>query len=77
MTNNAFVRLSVAVCVAAIAITTVCQFGCGPAQQLPDSWAWDNDGVQDFAPGPEFKLSREAAVRKAYRADSEAQQAGQ
>ena len=35
------------------------------------------DDIQYFPPGPEFKLSREAAAMKAYKADLEAQQGGQ
>lgn len=30
------------------------------------------DDIQYFAPGPEFKLSREAAAQKAYKADQAA-----
>ena len=45
-------------------------------QTLPSPW-YIYDDVQYFAPGPEFKLSREAAAQKAYRADLEAQAAGQ
>jgi hypothetical protein len=45
-------------------------------QTLPSPW-YLGDDIQYFAPGPEFKLSREAAAMKAYRADLEAQQAGQ
>ena len=45
-------------------------------QTLPSPW-YIYDDIQYFAPGPEFKLSREAAAQKAYKADLEAQQAGQ
>ncbi|MBP90578.1 MAG: hypothetical protein CMJ64_28355 [Planctomycetaceae bacterium] len=40
-------------------------------QTLPSPWYLQDD-VQYFAPGPEFKLSREAAAMKAYKADREA-----
>ena len=55
--------------------STGCQVTEG-GQTLPSPW-YIYDDVQYFAPGPEFKLSREAAAQKAYRADLEAQAAGQ
>ena len=55
--------------------STGCQVTEG-GQTLPSPW-YATDDVQYFAPGPEFKLSREAAAQKAYKADLEAQQAGQ
>ena len=45
-------------------------------QTLPSPWYMADD-IQYFPPGPEFKLAREAAAMKAYKADLEAQQAGQ
>jgi hypothetical protein len=42
-------------------------------QTLPSPW-YIGDDIQYFAPGPEFKLSREAAAMKAYQAELEAQQ---
>ena len=60
---------------AALAIgSTGCQVTEG-GQTLPSSW-YLTDDVQYFAPGPEFKLSREAAAQKAFKADLEAQRAG-
>ena len=50
---------------------TGCQVHVG-GQTLP-SPHYLTDDVQYFAPGPEFKLSREAAAMKAYEADQEAQ----
>ena len=50
---------------------TGCQVHVG-GQTLP-SPHYLTDDVQYFAPGPEFKLSREAAAMKAYQADQEAQ----
>jgi hypothetical protein len=44
--------------------------------ESPSPW-FIQDGGQYFPPGPEFKLSREAAAMKAYKADLEAQRAGQ
>jgi hypothetical protein len=54
--------------------STGCQITEG-GQTLPSSW-YLTDDVQYFAPGPEFKLSREAAAQKAFKADLEAQRAG-
>ena len=50
---------------------TGCQVQVG-GQTLP-SGHYLTDDVQYFAPGPEFKLSKEAAALKAYQADQEAQ----
>lgn len=44
---------------------TGCQIDVG-GQTLP-SPHWQKDDVQYFAPGPEFKLSNEAAAMNAYR----------
>ena len=54
--------------------STGCQITEG-GQTLPSPW-YLTDDVQYFAPGPEFKLSREAAAQKAFKADLEAQRAG-
>jgi hypothetical protein len=51
--------------------TTGCQVHVG-GQTLP-SGHYLTDDVQYFAPGSEFKLSREAAAMKAYKADQESQ----
>jgi len=62
-----------------LALLALCSTGCQGVyngQTLP-SPRYIYDDIQYFAPGPEFKLSREAAAMKAYRADLEAQQAGQ
>lgn len=50
---------------------TGCQVQVG-GQTLP-SPHYLTDDVQYFAPGPEFKLSREAAAMKAYEADQASQ----
>ncbi|MDX1944210.1 MAG: hypothetical protein SFU86_02285 [Pirellulaceae bacterium] len=55
--------------------STGCQITEG-GQTLPSPWYLQDD-IQYFAPGPEFKLSREAAAQKAYKADLEAQQGRQ
>jgi hypothetical protein len=55
--------------------STGCQITEG-GQTLPSPW-YVYDDIQYFAPGPEFKLSREAAAQKAYKADLEAQARGQ
>ncbi len=41
-------------------------------QTLPSAW-WQADDVQYFAPGPEFKLAREAAAMEAYKRDAAGQ----
>ena len=46
---------------------TGCQMDIG-GQTLPSAY-WQTDDVQYFAPGPEFKLSREAAALKAAKID--------
>ncbi|HEY2893372.1 MAG TPA: hypothetical protein VGJ16_04145 [Pirellulales bacterium] len=42
-------------------------------QTLPSPW-YQQDDIQYFPPGPEFKLSREAAAQKAFTDDQAAQQ---
>ncbi|HWB08811.1 MAG TPA: hypothetical protein VG826_06295 [Pirellulales bacterium] len=44
-----------------------CQMDIG-GQTLPSPY-WQSDDVQYFPPGPEFKLSREAAAQKAFKQD--------
>jgi hypothetical protein len=57
----------------AVGITLAARFFVEPEPQtLPPPFGIGDD-VQYFAPGPEFKLSREAAARKAFKADLEAQ----
>ncbi len=54
-------------------VTSVgCQVDIG-GQTLPSAH-YQSDDIQYFPPGPEFKLSREAAAQKAYQADQKAQQ---
>lgn len=52
---------------------TGCQIDCG-GQTLPSPY-YMTDDVQYFPAGSEFKLSKEAAVQKAYNQDQAAQQA--
>lgn len=61
-----------------LALTATCLTGCQVdvgGQTLPSAY-YLNDDVQYFAPGPENKLSREAAAMKAYRADQALQGRG-
>jgi hypothetical protein len=51
--------------------TTGCQVHVG-GQTLPSPY-YLKDDVQYFAPGPEMKLSREAAAMKAYKSDQAVQ----
>lgn len=55
--------------------STGCQITEG-GQTLPSPY-YQHDDIQYFAPGPEFKLQREAAAMKAYKAELEMQQRGQ
>jgi hypothetical protein len=50
---------------------TGCQSSIG-GQTLPSPYYLEDD-VQYFAPGPEFKLSNEAAAQKAYKAELQLQ----
>ena len=57
----------------AVAVTsTGCQVSVG-GQTLPSPW-YLTDDVQYYAPATEFKLAREAAAMKAYKAEQELQQ---
>lgn len=60
-----------------LAILAVASTGCQvteAGQTLPSAY-YIGDDIQYFAPGPEFKLQREAAAMNAYKADLEAAQA--
>ena len=62
----------------ALALAAVSSTGCQGTyggQTLPSPY-YIQDDIQYFPPGPEFKLSREAAAQKAYKADLELQQRG-
>jgi hypothetical protein len=64
---------------AGLALAAIGSTGCQgyyAGQSLPSPY-YIFDDINYHAPGPEFKLSREAAAQKAYKADLEAQQAGQ
>lgn len=65
-----FKALTCGVALAALS-STGCQVHVG-GQTLPSPY-YLKDDVQYFAPGSEFKLSREAAAMKAYQADQAAQ----
>jgi hypothetical protein len=62
---------SLALAMGGFAASTGCQ-SLVNGQVLPSPW-YQTDDVQYFAPGPEFKLSREAAAQKAYAAERELQ----
>ena len=65
--------LKVALCglsVAGAVSATGCQVHVA-GQTLPSPYYMPDD-VQYFAPGPEFKLTREAAAQKAYKSEQEA-----
>jgi hypothetical protein len=53
----------------AVGITIATRFLAEPEPQtLPQPWVGiGNDDIQYFAPGPEFKLSREAAAKKRFK----------
>ena len=59
--------LSLAACLG----TTGCQMNIG-GQTLPSPYYLDDD-VQYYAPAQEFKLAKEAAAMKAYKAEQELQ----
>ncbi|WP_425618240.1 hypothetical protein NA78x_001941 [Anatilimnocola sp. NA78] len=74
-TSHRWMQLTLAA--AGLAITAVANTGCQvteAGQTLPSAY-YIQDDIQYFAPGPEFKLQREAAAMKAYKTDLEAQQA--
>ena len=65
--NNLQRRLRVALLAAGMLVAvglTGCAIDVG-GQTLPSPW-YLKDDVQYFAPGPEFKLAREAAAQKQY-----------
>ena len=65
-----FKVLACAVVLASLSATG-CQVQVG-GQTLPSPW-YLSDDIQYFAPGSEFKLSREASALKAYQADNASQ----
>jgi hypothetical protein len=79
MKTNSPVWLRNVLCGVGLALASLGSTGCQGVyngQTLPSPWYMADD-IQYFPPGPEFKLAREAAAMKAYKADLEAQQAGQ
>ena len=71
-TNNRWLRLAVyGFSLAAALCTTGCQMSIG-GQTLPSPW-YLTDDVQYYAPSNEFKLPKEAAAMKAYKAEQELQ----
>ena len=63
---------SLTLALSGLAASTGCQSLIG-GQVLPSPW-YQTDDLQYFAPGPEMKISREAAAQKAYSADREQQE---
>ncbi len=57
---------------AVLGVTTGCQVDIG-GQTLPSPY-YQKDDIQYFPPGPEFKLSREAAAQKAFSESEAAEQ---
>jgi hypothetical protein len=73
-TNRKKTRLGIMLCglgLMSLVSATGCQVNMA-GQTLPSPY-WMYDDVQYFAPGPEFRLQREAAQMKAYAADQAAQ----
>ena len=72
-TDKFQVWLQGALCAASIAAVSVtgCQVSVG-GQTLPSPY-YLRDDVQYFAPGPEFKLSEEAAAMNALQAEQQLQ----
>ena len=65
-------------CGLSLAAAALSNTGCQvteAGQTLPSGY-YIADDIQYFPPGPEFKLSREAAAMKAFKTDLEAQEAG-
>lgn len=73
--RKALLKLSLLLCGAMglLTFTTGCQVDVG-GQTLPSPY-YMKDDVQYFAPGPEFKLSREAAAIQQAKAQQQAQTA--
>jgi hypothetical protein len=79
MKTTSLLKLRNIVCGAGLAIVALSSTGCQGVyngQTLPSPW-YISDDIQYFPPGAEFKLAREAAAMKAYKADLDAAQAGQ
>lgn len=69
-TTKKWARLFLCVLGLGMAVSaTGCQVGIG-GQTLPSPY-YLKDDVQYYAPGTEFKLSKEAAAQKAYKAEQE------
>ena len=67
-------RLGTAVCGVGVLLVAIFLMR---REQRPNPWyIYDGADIQYFAPGPEFKLSREAAAQKAYKADLEGRAVG-
>lgn len=70
--------LTSAACSASLAIVAISSTGCQSTvggQTLPSPYYYQDD-VQYFAPGPDFKLHREATKMKQFRTDQDLIDAG-
>ncbi|MCU0878405.1 MAG: hypothetical protein MUF06_11525 [Pirellulaceae bacterium] len=79
MTKSSTLWLKSSLAGLGLAIAAVGSTGCQiteGGQTLPSPY-YQHDDIQYFAPGPEFKLQREASAMKAYKAELEMQQRGQ
>ena len=70
--NQAWRRALVCLGICAAMSAAGCQVDIG-GQTLPSPF-YQTDDIQYFPPGPEFKLSREAAAQKAFAEDRAAEQ---
>ena len=70
--NRAWRPLLVGLGLCAALSASGCQVDIG-GQTLPSPF-YQTDDIQYFPPGPEFKLSREAAAQKAFAEDRAAEQ---
>ncbi len=76
MKTNSPVWLKTTLCGLGLAVVSIASTGCQiteSGQTLPSGF-YITDDIQYFPPGPEFKLSREAAAMKSYKNDLEAQE---
>jgi hypothetical protein len=70
--SAARIRILCGLGLASLITTTGCQVDVG-GQTLPSPW-YMKDDVQYYAPGPEFKLAREAAAMREFQDNQNLQQ---
>jgi hypothetical protein len=73
MHRRHFSHSAIITCAISCAVLTGCQVREG-GSGVGGSSMYEKDGVVYYPPGPEFKLQREAAARKALQQDVEEQQ---